>query len=229
MLNWPSNPIAEIVRNSAYPVKTVMVSMPDTPISLGCMLWLNYDAGMAIRDPRMDVNGVKVTGWSKSADTYIYIPDYVKPEQLQDWLSAIGWGIGAGYMYRWHHSPGRPMNHLWGLTRYTIAGMDTAHGDANSDLAEMTGKYGCWSWEINCAWRKAEGHSAIYFAKWREHDPTLTDNGTRLGKFPGWNGAHPWLKATAPDTGYESRYYFCKPEKYNKHRDVLVKEDTCKS
>lgn len=225
MINWPDNPVSDIIRNAIYPVKTIRVSMPDSPLSLGCMAWVSYDAGMSIRDPRMESAGVKTTGWAKAADTYIYLPDHIRPEQLQEWLSEIGWIIGAGYMYRWHHAPGQPYNHLWGLKRYSIAGMDTAYGDANPDLAEMADKYGCWSWEINCAYRKGEGHTAMLLPKWREHDPTLTAAGSRLGVFPGWAGEHPWLRATDPNTGYESQYYFCKPKKYNRHKDVLAKED----
>ena len=223
MLNWPNNPIADKIRDAILSIKRITISMPDTSTPQGAMMEIMYDAGMSIRDPRMDQQGVKVTGWSRAATTYIYLPIYATPEQIQEWISALGWAIGSGYMYRWHFAPGRPLKHLWGMERYSINGMDTALGDSAPDFAEMTVEHGCWSWEINCAWRKAEGHTALLFTKWKEHDPTLTDDGTRSGDFPGWAGEHPWLRATEPNAGYESRYYFCKPEKYNKNRDVLVR------
>jgi len=171
----------------------------------------------------MDMQGVKVSGWSRAADSYIFLPGHVAPEELQQWISEIGWRIGAGYMYRWFFSPGDAHKHLWGMMRYSIAGMDTALGDTAPDLAEEAERYGVWSWEINCAWRKGEAHSKIFFPKWREADPTLLEDGTSEGAFPVWDGDHPWLRATEPNTGCESQYYFCKPPKYNKQKDVLVK------
>jgi hypothetical protein len=127
-------------------------------------------------------------------------------------------------MYRWHHSPGRPLKHLWGMERYTIGGMDISHGDSNPDLAEMTVKYGCLSWEINASYLKMHGHTAYLWPEWYRCDPSLADDGSRTTPFPGWDGEHPWLRASEPNTAYESRYFFCPTYRGNGKNKRLHKE-----
>ncbi len=211
------------------PIKTISISTPAKPLS-GIMLWIKYDAGMDMADPDVDKkfeNKIKTTGWSRMSDTYIRLDcDWYRPEDIERWVSEIGWALGGGYMYRWHSSPGRPKKHLWGTLQYEVMGSSMAEGDTAPELAELCEQLGCWQWEINCAYKKDKGHSKMYFDRWRKADPTLETDGSRSTTFPGWESYHPFLEATKTGTGYESRYYFCKPKKYHKDRDVLPNPQT---
>ena len=220
------NPIAAAIP-LLVPIKTISVSTPNLPGS-DLVLWIKYDAGLDMRHPEMEQgleSKVKVTGWSRLSDSYIRVAaNWSKPAEIEKWVSEIGWRLGGGYMYRWNKAPGRSSGHLWGTVKYTVNGDDLSSGDTAPDLADRCETYGCWEWEINCAPQKDKGHTAYLFEKWREADPTLTDDGSRSGDFPGWESYHPYLEAEEADTGYESRYYFIRPKKYNKQRDVLVKK-----
>ena len=213
-----SNIIVDTVRQVARlaPPKTIKLSIPDTD-NVGAMLWITYDlmtetkpTGFAMADTTM---------YSRPADTYHYINELHAPEFWQDILSVAGWTLGGGYMYRWHFAPGREHNHLWGLERYDLGDGDvTATGDENYGLAELCRQFGVWQWEINSAWQR--GNKII---KWRAEDPRRDADGLRVSAFPGWAGDHPFRRATGDGTGYESRYYYVRPQKYNSGTDILVK------
>jgi len=51
LMDWPNNPVSEKIRDTFYPIKTITVSVPDSPVASGYMLWIRYDAGMDIRRP----------------------------------------------------------------------------------------------------------------------------------------------------------------------------------
>lgn len=222
MINLPDNPIADKIP-LIYPIKRINISTPCNPHS-GLMLQIVYDAGMDMRLPELDIpdnsspnaiieqrKAVTVSGWSRMSDTYILLPSvfWTSPADIEAYISEIGWQLGAGYMYRWHHSPGDPHKHLWGLIRYSCAAGDMSSGDDSEELAELAEEHGCWSWEINASYRKADGCSALHWPEWYRCDPSLSEDGSRTAPFPGWDGHHPFLQATEPHTGYESHYFFC--------------------
>lgn len=218
-MKLPKNPLAEIIEKIIWPIKTITVATPSTPTPVEGMVWITYD--MMTSQIKQKKEGT-LSSMSRIPDTYHHLLSCPTPQELQEWISEVGWALGAGYMYRWHHAPGRKSLHLWGLERYSVMGDDSAEGDTSPELAELCEKFGVWSWEINCAYGKQNGFTLDLMASWLKNDPSLQPDGSRLGNFPGWNGDHPWLQAVEPGTGYESRYQFAKPEKYNKNRDVLV-------
>lgn len=218
---WPENPLAEIIKNILWPIKTVSVATPSTPEPVTGMVWITYD--VITSQTVKTVEKIEATGFSRIADTYHHLLSCPTPQELQDWVSELGWTLGAGYMYRWHHAPGRRSEHLWGLERYIIGNDAIQEGDSSQELAELCRQYGVWSWEINCSYNKQNGSSAGMMNSWRKHDQSLLENGSRQGAFPGWDGEHPWLQASETGTGYESQYYFVRPERYNKSKDVLRK------
>lgn len=221
MFNLPGNPIAKKL-NLLCPVKAIFVSTPDKSNS-ELMIQIKWDAGMDMRIPELGIPDISsadaiieqrkvvtVSGWSRMADTYTLLTaPWEHPAEIEQWVSEIGWRLGAGYMYRWHSAPGDRYDHLWGNIRYTVLGDDMYRGDASEELALLTEEYGCWQWEINASHRKMYGHSAIFWPEWYNCDPSLDEDGGRSVPFPGWDGHHPWLRATEPHTGYESHYFFC--------------------
>lgn len=219
------NPVAAAIP-LYVPIKTISVATPNLPGS-DLIVWIKYDAGLDMRHTEIEEKNkdVKVTGWSRLSDDYIRIScDWSEPSEIEKWVSEVGWRLGAGYMYRWNKAPGRTNGHLWGSAIYEVNGDALARGDKAYDLAELCETYGCWEWEINCAYQKDKGHSSMFFDRWKEADPTLQPDGSRSGNFPGWQNYHPYLAAEQIDTGYESRYYYSKPKKYNRQRDVMVKQ-----
>lgn len=221
MIKLPYNPISTRLF-LPLPVKRISISTPDKADS-DIMIQITWDAGMDMRIPELEVpdisspdaiierrKAVTVSGWSRMADTYVLIDaKWNDPSQIEQWVSEIGWCLGAGYMYRWHNAPGSAHKHLWGLVKYSVAGDDLQIGDSSEELSELTEKYGCWSWEINSAYRKADGHSKIFWSEWYRADISLDPDGSRSTPFPGWDGHHSFLRATEPQTGYESHYFFC--------------------
>ena len=222
MLNLPDNPIAKKL-NLLSPVKRISISTPDKPGS-ALMIQIVWDAGLDMRMSELDVpdissadaiieqrKAVTVSGWGRLADTYILLEgiSWDDPAIIERYVSEIGWRLGAGYMYRWQHSPGEPHKHLWGLIRYAVMGDDLYNGDASEELSLLSEEYGCWTWEINASYRKMHGHTAMFWPEWYGCDPSLDQDGGRSASFPGWDGCHPWLRATKSLTGYESHYYFC--------------------
>ncbi len=222
MLSLPKNPISTKL-NLHMPVKTITISSPDVPGS-DIMLWISWDAGMHMRVPELEVpdissadaiieqrKAVTVTGWSRMAASYILVTDvcWEDPAEIEQWVSEIGWALGAGYMYRWYDVPGSRHDHLWGNVRYTVMGDDLSRGDASDWLADLAEKHGCWQWEINAAYHKQNGQSALFWPEWYRCDVSLDEDGGRSSQFPGWDGHHPWLRAIADVPGYESHYYYC--------------------
>lgn len=195
--------------------KTISVACPARAPYNIVHISISWDEGCNIRVPAHEdrrLKGVDTTGWSRRADTSIRIilPAGTDPQQIEDWISIIGWRLGAGYMYRWSHAPGNPRKHCYGLSRYTSMGEDSEYGDRSPDLADRAERDGNFSWEINCAWKKSEGASKIFWESWLKCDPTLNNDGGRKKEFPGWDGNHPWEKAEEKNTGFESHFYFCK-------------------
>ena len=217
-MNWPTNPIADIVRGSAWPLQTIRVAKPDCDSTL--MVWLTYASWVSTQHTDERLPGVTIQGGGSPADTYRAVLEMPSPQMVQDWISELGWRVGAGYLYRWHFAPGRPMRHLWGLDRYIVGDEESALGDSDPSLADLCKQYGCWQWEINCAWRRGEARG-WQLERWRKHDPTLLEDGSRAGAWPGWDGEHPWLRATELGTAYESHYYYVRPERYCPTTDVL--------
>lgn len=194
-----------------YPLKRIVFATPDMA-GAAIMLRITWDAGIDMRIPEMEGagGGGEVSGWARMADMYIRadIP-WATPDTLERYISEIGWALGAGYMYRWHKAPGMHREHLWGLIRYSTPAGELAMGDSSEELSALAAQHGCWEWEINAAYRKANGHTAMYWPAWRAADPSLDDDGGRSKPFPGWDGYHPWLRATQPYTAFISRYYYC--------------------
>lgn len=218
-ITWTDNPLSEMIKTIVWPIKTVTVATPSTPKPVTGMVWICYDAMTA---QTVQIAGeIEATGMSRIADTYHHLLSCPSPEELQGWVSELGWVLGSGYMYRWHHAPGRRMEHLWGLERYAVAGEAMQEGDNSKELAALCAQYGVWSWEINCAYGKRNGMSAMMMDSWIHHDPSLQEDGSRAGYFPGWDGAHPWLQAQETGSGYESQYYYARPKRYSANKDVL--------
>ncbi len=182
------------------------------------MLWIRY-RGMVVTRPAMAV--VDTTIYSKVADTYHILDESHTHQEWEEIMSRAGWELGAGYMYRWHHAPGRSHDHLWGLEHYDFGDGDiSATGDTAPELADLARQYGVWQWEINCSWG---GMPQEQLTRWRAEDPTRGEDGTRSTPFPGWSATHPWLRAVQPGTGYESHYYYVMPERPDRETDALVK------
>jgi len=218
------NPIYNIVKNTIWPIKTISVATPATEVPMLGVLRISWDM-MTNEETKLGLFGeTSLSDISRLPDKMYALPA-ARPEEIEAWLSEVGWSIGAGYMYRWNKAPGRPYDHLWG-NLYTIGDSPMVEESPDIDseeLAEATILNGVWEWEINCAWKKAQGSSAEMFESWRKNDPSLEPDGRRSIPFPGWSDSHPWKKAENIGEGYESRYYFCKPKQYVKYRDVLPK------
>ena len=100
------------------------------------------------------------------------------------------------------------MKHLWGLAiqrngqRFIIGGQQPL-------ACGVVRAHGCWEWEINASYNKKHAHTALFWPEWYKCDPSLDEDGSRSAPFPGWEGNHPWLRASQPQTAYESHYYYC--------------------
>lgn len=221
-MRYPNNPIAQIAKNTPWPIKTIRVSTPSTAEPVEAMIWISYNKSTK-QNPDLGIEGVKIEGIGVIPDTYHHLLEMVSPQQLQKWVEELGWVLGSGYMYRWHTGPGRPLAHLWGTETYTMLGSDLSEGDSSPRLAALCEQYGAWQWEINVAYGLQYSDNAWQLKAWQKHDPSLLADGSRAGAFPGWAGEHPWLQSAAKDEVYESHYYYATPEKYNKRCDVLVR------
>jgi hypothetical protein len=154
---------------------------------------------------------VKVRGWSRRANTEITatLQEEILPGDIERWLSEIGWALGAGYMYRWHTAPNTGSMPYWafGADRYTVAGMDTAYGDNNADLAQEAYTHGFWQWEINAAYNKQQGNSSLFWDEWYRCDVSLDSDGSRSTQWLGWDGHCPMLTAD-PQSCTEAQYFY---------------------
>lgn len=220
----PKNSVSPFIPLGNGVIKTIAISIPDMPMMTSAHLRINWDMGMDVRVPEMDVsdtsspdaiiegrNAVVCTGWSKRADTNIAVTLAAEttPQDIEQWMSEIGWAIGAGYMYRWYHGPSDVAPEWdFGGGVYTCAGMDSAVGDEQPQLAQVAKDNGYWSWEVNAAYHKSQGQSKMYWEEWYRTDISLIENGSRLEPFPGWDGSHPWLWSKSANTGYESHYFY---------------------
>jgi len=206
--------ISLVKKQVLYIPKTISLSVPDTDNTFA-MLRIHY-AGMVPSQMNVLENTAKLSILSRPADTYRLIKEYHSMQEWQQMISEAGWYFGAGYMYRWRHAP-HSLPHLFGLEVYEFIGGDTtAVGDADTDLNDLATKHGCWEWEVNSAWLRLDK-----LPEWADEDPVRGKDGCRNIPFPGWAGEHPILRDV--EMGYESHYYFYKPEKYDKETSVLVK------
>lgn len=233
MIKLPDTPITQYIPIEWGIIKTIRLAVADQPGS-DIIMSIIWDEMSPVRLPEMEQQGImSANGISRRSDTVIRCPiDWILPSDIEGWLSQIGWRIGAGYMYRWHKSPidasdtvaKDSLSHIIGVSSYVINGVDTIIGDRDTEdvLADMI-QYGHWEWEINCSYRKYEGSTALFWPSWKAHDNTLQDDGSRRDDFPGWHGNHPYLRAVEPRSAYESRYFYSKPKRFNKHTDILPK------
>lgn len=213
-----SNIIVDTIKMVARiaPPKVIRLSKPDTDRT-AAMLWITYDKVYETKP--VGFMQADTTIFSRPADTYHLINEINTADEWQKIISEAGWILGGGYMYRWHNAPGRESLHLWGVEVYDLGDGDvTGMGDSSYMLAELCKKFGNWEWEINSAWRREDS-----LIKWRTEDPQRGEDGLRSTPFPGWVGEHPWARAKAEGTGYESHYLYIKPPKYNKREDILAK------
>lgn len=205
------------------PIKSISFATPASPGS-DVMACITYNAGTEWAEPREDKDfpGVKVSGWSRMPDDYIKIAiDWDTPQEIEQMVSEIGWRLGAGYMYRWIKGPGEHA-HCFG-NQYTINGEALAKGDHSDLMKTIAKECGVYEWEINSSYLMSSGCNP-YWAKWQAEDPRRDSEGMRPSDFPGWDSGHPWHDIPGPHEGYESRFFYVKPKRYNIHRDVLVKK-----
>lgn len=227
MITLPNTPISEYIPITEEPIACIRISTPNAPIIRSLHIQIVWGTGERVRVPSQEHRspGVDVTGWSRRADTEIrvpYLPADTSIEDIERWVSEVGWVLGAGYMYRWFHGPSKTRpDHAFGGARWTSLGEENAIGDEDTDLAEDAVESGYWEWEINATYRKAESYTSVLMDSWRRHDPTLAEDGSRLGPFPGWDGGHPYLTTGERNTGYESHYFFAMPRDYHPSGDVL--------
>lgn len=227
----PDNQISRKIPDLGV-IKKLSLSVADE-LHSDIVVEITWDCILDMAYPDIDKPDVKTTGFSRQTPTAIRCKVWWKePEEIECWVSEIGWALGAGYMYRWHKPPVPPddetgidtVRHFFGIPLYKIMGEDDVIGDTdNSDLVAVAAEKGYWQWEINCAYRKSDGSSKMFWRKWKEADPSLAEDGSRPTAFPGWEGRHPFLRATEPRTGYESRYFYCLPKNGKNKRDVFVK------
>lgn len=191
MINLPNNPIAGAISDypAVHTLKTLRLSVVEVgrPISLTLSWWIECFA-----DPAANIEGVKVSGFTKPADTHILITSRTLLDNIQSiadieaWIAATAWCLGAGYIYRWWRDPSnRDPGHDFGGNQYVIDGEPLVKGTApRSDMIESAKKYGYWSWECNVSYGGRQANP--YFARWREKDPSLLSDGSRTVKMPDW-------------------------------------------
>ena len=211
--------ISQFLSGTVIPLNTVTVAVPATPYPHGGVLKITYAA--ATGSVQKSESGTLET-WGKLPDEFHPIAPRPK-EQLEAELSAIAWELGAGYLYRWYERCG-DYGHLF-RNMYSFADGEPFADDSAVNAADYlpdAETYGVWIWEFNVAWKRGVA-IPWQFESWRQHDPSLEDDGRRSIPFPGWDDSHPGLTTDEPCAGFESHYYFAVPKKYNKNTDVLAK------
>lgn len=224
---WPKNPLADLLRAEMGIIKTVGLAVlrrPHTPIAVR----ITWDEFVAIRDPEMERRigkQVQVTGRLRRTDTARRLDaPWECPADIEEWCEETAWRLGAGYLRRlmWAplpsdglgpYAPGTGLTHKFGCAVYEIGadGADTIGQDCSELIGEAAAK-GFWSWSFNCAFRKSEGRSSLFWPSWKRHDGTLEDDGSRAGMFPGWR-ENKWLSiAKSFETlDYPERTALCIP------------------
>jgi len=204
------------------PIKSVSIAFPAVPGSEGVMT-ICYNTGEDFGLP-VQGNEVKLTGWSKMADTYIRVKiGWENPLDVEKMVSELGWYLGGGYMYRWIFGPGAERHkHRFGCQRYEVMGDSLAIGEAAPDLLAMAQEHGVWEWEINSAYLMRIGINHFFWTKWKSEDNFRNEDGLRGSPFPGWAGGHRWHPVPEEGHGIESCFFYTMPKKLNKRCDVLV-------
>jgi hypothetical protein len=196
--NYPSNPLADAIADDldCGIAKSIMLSVPIGGSS--GVARIQWDEWIEFRSPEHEhgIKGCAVSGGGRRTDIarLIHFP-VSSPAAIEQWCTDMAWVMGGGYLHRWTRPPrpgdrdipGSGLRHFFGHSIYKIMGEEDTIGQGADDaILTQAECHGYRSWEFNSAWRKAEGASAMYLPKWRQHDPTLNLQGGRDTLFPGW-------------------------------------------
>ena len=223
--------ILMFLKSSVIPLDTIRVATPATPSPTEAVLTVSYCASTG--DAQKTESGATLESWGKLPDTMHLLTPRSK-EEMEAELSDAGFFLGAGYLFRWYHSPGSRMEHRYrnmytfsvGLTadsfRYESLADDSDVDDHSKRLMELSQEHGTWEWEFNVAYRRNLS-TPWQFESWRKHDPTIDDEGKRDRPFPGWDGSFEFRTTEEPNNVIQSEFYYVMPKHYREYHQVLVK------
>ena len=128
--------------------------------------------------------------------------------ELEELVEQTAWSVGGTYLERFakapysgelpYTAPGAGIRPSFcGLGKcYSFPGQGEASiGEMNNeDLVEEAARTGYWWWRFNVFFRMHEAHEIDRgrFQDWRRKDPTVQDDGSREGPFPGWLPREPF-------------------------------------
>ncbi len=221
--------VLEFLRSSVIPLDRVAVATPATPYPSEAVMTVSYCASTG--SAQKTESGATLETWGKLPDTMHLLAPRSK-EDIEAELSDAGFFLGAGYLFRWYHSPGSRMEHRYRNMYSVIADVanatyeplaDDADVSADADrLMDLSEEYGTWEWEFNVAYRR---NLAVpwQFESWKKHDPTIDGEGKRDRPFPGWDGSFEFQTTDEPNNVIQSEFYYAMPKRYRKYQHVLVK------
>lgn len=223
--------ILQFLKSSVIPLDTIRVATPATPYPTEAVLTVSYCASTG--DAQKTESGATLETWGKLPDTMHLLAPRSK-EEMEAELSDAGFFLGAGYLFRWYHSPGSRMEHRY-RNMYTFAVGLTADSfrydplsddsDVSADadrLMDLSEEYGTFEWEFNVSYRRNLA-KPWQFESWRKHDPSIDDEGKRDRPFPGWDGSFEFRTTEEPKNVIQSEYYYVMPKHYHQYQHVLVK------
>ena len=127
--------------------------------------------------------------------------------ELEELVEQTAWSLGGAYLERFAKAPysgEQPYTAPGAGLRPSFCGLGKCYsfpglGEAsigqmdNEDLMEEAARTGYWSWRFNVCFRMHQAHKIDRgrFEDCRRKDPTLQDDGSREGPFPGWSPREP--------------------------------------
>ena len=132
--------------------------------------------------------------------------------ELEELVEQAAWSLGGSYLERFSKAPSDPASGLGpqfcGLGKYYSfpgQGATSIGQTRNEDLMEEAARTGYWVWRFNTCYRQGQSPHPVdrgNFLSWRKKEPTLQEDGSRMGPFPGWLPREPfcgrsgewWLK-----------------------------------
>lgn len=203
----PEHPLTKLILSEAgFPESVVVCALRRrlTDVVVTIIWRLGTGPGASTRTLKVGNEEVKTTSLGPSR-----LPEHLLRwrypwecvSELEELVEQTAWSLGGGRIERYanppysgelpYTAPGSGiLPNFCGLEKsyeFPSRGAATTGKLNNEDLLEEAARTGYWWWRFDVCFRMHEAKFCdTYFKELRKKDPTLRDDGSRAGQFPGW-------------------------------------------